>query len=350
MPRFVRQQEIEHEIGPTGRFLLRATSPDVEIRAHPQGSARVAIEFELKAGTDAEADELFDRVRYQISERAGALEVTEPRSSGGVGGIGRMLGLGSGQFETKVVAQVPVDADIAFEGVSGDVDVVGLHGPQEYRTVSGDLLLRDLAGDVRVRGVSSDVSIRAEHAVRLQVNTVSGDVSTIAPRYDRLHIVTVSGDVEIEGDLSREVETRVETVSGDVLLGLSGGTTLEVRALSSDVSIGLPHRAEGTRDRRRFVVGDGSARVVFSSMSGDLLARPPRRIAASAPVAPTAPIPPTPPMPPTAPTPPTPATSPTPPGAPVTTDDQLAILRALERGEISVDEAATRLAGRRPDA
>ena len=67
-------------------------------------------------------------------------------------------------------------------------------------------------------------------------------------------------------------------------------------------------------------------------MSGDVSVRPGRHLAA--------PIPPTPPTPPTAPTPPTP---------PVGVDEELAILRALESGEIGVDEAAARLAGRKTD-
>jgi hypothetical protein len=248
-----------------------------------------------------------------------------------VGSIARLLGLGASHFDSKVVAEVPAGAQVTFDGVSSDLDSFGFTGRQEYRMVSGDMTLRDLAGDIRVRGVSSDVSLRADAPIRLQLNTVSGDVSTVAPRYDALHIVTVSGDVEIEGELSRDQESRIETVSGDVQLSIHGGTTLEVRALSSDVSVSLPHRAEGSRDRRRFVIGDGAARVVFSSMSGDLTAGSPRRSV------------PTPPTPPAAPAPPV---APTPPVAPVSSGDELAILRALERGEISVDEAAARLAGR----
>jgi len=323
MPRFVRQQVIEHEIGPTGRFVLRVTTPDVDLRATDGPIATVRVEFELRADNDAHADQLLERVRFEVQERAGALEVTEQRhGAGGVGSIARLLGMGSGRFDSKVVAEVPAGAEVTFDGVSSDLDSFGFNGRQEYRMVSGDMTLRDLGGDLRVRGVSSDISLRAEAPIRLQLNTVSGDVSAVAPRYDALHIVTVSGDVEIEGELSRAEESRIETVSGDVQLSIHGGTTLEVRALSSDVSVSLPHRAEGSRDRRRFVIGDGAARVVFSSMSGDLIAGSPRR---------------------SVPMPPTPPTAPVPPTAP---GDELAILRALERGDITVDEAAARLARR----
>lgn len=180
--------------------------------------------------------------------------------------------------------------------------------------MSGALRLTDIGGDLRVRGVSADVSLRAAAAVRLELNTVSGDVSAMAPRFSALRIVTVSGDVELEGALPTDAESRLETVSGDVRVGVVNGLTIEVRALSSDVEVSVPHRSEGSRDRRRYVIGDGRARLVFRSMSGDLVAHAPRRLSPAA-------------------------------AAPAVPDDQLTILRALERGEIDVDEAARRLTG-----
>jgi hypothetical protein len=159
--------------------------------------------------------------------------------------------------------------------------------------------------------------------MRLEMNTVSGDVSAVAPRFDELRLVTVSGDVELEGEFAPRAQHRVETVSGDLSLGVVDGLTLEVRGLSSDTRVSVPHRSEGSRDRRRYVIGGGEGSLLFSSMSGDASVRPGRRL--------TAPIPPTPPT-------------------PADADDQLAILRALEAGEIDVDEAASRLARRRTGA
>lgn len=333
MATFVRTQQIEHPIGADGRFALRVTSPDVEIRPSTDGTARVSVQFELRAATDAEADELFERVRFHVRQGDGLLEVSEPKRNGGaIGGIGRVFGIGGGRAEASVSAEVPAGASLTYDGVSADLTVGGLGGDQEYRTVSGDLVLDRLAGTVRVRGVSSDVSIRADDPLRLEVNTVSGDVSAFAPRFDELRMVTVSGDVEIEGELAAERRHRIETVSGDLSIGVVGGMTLEVRGLSTDVDISVPHRSEGSRDRRRYVVGDGTADVLFSSMSGDVSARGSRRFAA-----PMAPIP------------PAPLRAPAPPSSPEPPEmdaaEQLEVLRSLERGEIDVDEAARRLAG-----
>ena len=197
---------------------------------------------------------------------------------------------------------------------------------QQYRTVSGDLVLDGVGGDVQIKGVSSDVSLRADAPLAsLEINTVSGDVSAFAPSIGLLRAVTVSGDLELEGVLADGPQHRIETVSGDLSLGVGDNLTVEVRGLSTDADVRLPHRSEGSRDRRRYVIGDGKPQLLFSSMSGDIEVRPPRRTSAVPPA----------PLPPPAPRPPA-----------VDQDEQMAVLRALERGEIDVEEATRRLAGR----
>jgi len=333
MATFVRTQEIEHAIGAEGRFALRVTSPEVEMRAIEGDTARVRVEFELRAATDAHADEAFGRLNYVVNRGDGLLEVAEPkRDAGGIATIAGILGLSSDRVETRVVVELPRRASVDFAGVSAEVTVTGLGGQQQFKTVSGDVVMSDLAGSITFKGVSSDVSIRAERPISLRANTVSGDLSAIAPRFDSAHIASVSGDIELEGDLAPGTTHRFETVSGDLSLGVVGGVTLEVRGLSSDVDVSVGHRSEGSRDRRRYVMGDGAASAQFSSMSGDVSVHAARRIAAPSP--PAAPTPPTPPIPPARPAAP-----------PMSEADQLAVLRALERGEIDVEEASRRLAG-----
>jgi hypothetical protein len=125
-------------------------------------------------------------------------------------------------------------------------------------------------------------------------------------------------------------------VSGDATFGLVGGATFEVRGIASDVSSDLDHRIEGRQDRRRVTVGSGGPTVLFNSMSGDLSINRPRRLDRLVPQPPAAPPPPLAPA-----TPPSSGPGPQPPSA----DEQLAILQALERGEIDVEEANRRLTG-----
>ena len=335
MATFVRVQEIEHPIGPTGRFHLRSTSSDVQLRGIGGDVARVRVEFEVQAASDAEADEAFEGIQFTVNAGEGILEVAEPRQANrGIGAITRMLRIAGVKVEASIIAEVPAHAAVTYDGVSGDLIAMRTLGTQEYKTVSGDIVLSDAGGHIRMNGVSGDVSLRADAAVWLQGNTVSGDLSAIAPRLEECRVVTVSGDVELDGYLSPGAPHRIETVSGDLSLGLSGGLTLEVRGLSTDVHISAAHRSEGSRERRRYIIGDGAASLLFSSMSGDVSVGPARRGGGAIP-------PPAPPAPPAAPAPPSPPAPAVDPAA------ELEILRAVERGEIGVEEAARRLAGDR---
>lgn len=338
MTGFTRIQEIEHQIGGTGRFVLRVTSSEVELRRTDGDTARVRVEFEVKADADAEADAIFDRLQLRVTTGDGFLEITEPKGAeDGLASIVRFLGGRGGSRAERIVAELPRETTITYAGVSGDLLATGLIGEQEYKTVSGDAVLSDAAGSIQISSVSGNVSLRGAGPIELRANTVSGDLSAFAPLLGRARVVTVSGDIELEGELGEAGEHRMESVSGDLSLGIVGGLRLEVRGLSTDVDVSLPHRAEGSRDRRRYVIGNGGPAVVFSSMSGDVSVGASRRFEGRA-------------APPEPPIPPRPPGLPIPPRARMTDEEQLGILRALEAGEIDVAEATRRLAGERADA
>lgn len=329
MATFVRTQSIDHEIGASGRLTLKVTSGDVVVRGVPGEEARLRATFEIRAASDEEADRFFSEAQLRVERGDGFLTVTEPDDHASIGAlVGRLLS-GRGRVELSVNAELPDRAETRLDCVSSDVIVEDLHGNQRYNTVSGDLSLTRIGGSLRVNSVSGDVTVRADQQIAVRADTVSGDLSVVAPVIAGLRANAVSGDVEIEGQLAVGEEYRVDTVSGDVGVGLFGGATFEVRGISSDVSSDLDHRIEGRQDRRRVVVGAGGPDFVFNSMSGDLSIRRPRRLDR---------LPPAPPAPPAAPSPPAPPS----PSA----DEQLAILEALERGEIDVEEATRQLSGR----
>lgn len=321
MATYGRTQTIEHRIGAGGRVAIRVTSSDTRIRAADGDTARVRAAFEIGAGSESDADHIYDEVQLSVNAGDGFLEIEEPRNLSRTTGraLARIFG-GEGRVNLTLEVEVPHGCELQFEGVSADVQVAGLLGSQRYRTVSGDLLLHEAGGSVRIDDTSGDLTIRATEALALHTNAVSGDLSVVAPHITALRVNSVSGDVELEGAFETAAEHRIDTVSGDVSVGLVGGATFEVRGLSTDISSRLPHRLEGRADQRRVVVGDGAARVRFSSMSGDLSIAAPRRLAAV----------------------------PAPEPAPRQTDE-MDILRAVERGEIDVDEAARRLAALRDE-
>lgn len=326
MARYVRTQAIEHPIGSDGRVVLKATAADVRVRGTDAEQAVMRATFEISASSDAEADALFERSRMRVAAGSGALAIEESNGSSLGEAIGRLF-TGRGTVDIDVELELPRGARLVLETISGEITVEGLHGEQRYATTSGDLYLEDAGGSLRIETVSGDVVVRARRPVSARVQAVSGDLALAAPRIDALRVQTVSGDVEVEGELGRSGEFRVETVSGDFSAGPIGSATFEVRGISTDISSDLDHRIEGRLDRRRLIIGTGQPTVVFSSMSGDLSVRRPRRVTAEVPAPELGPAPPE-----------------------LDEDAQMEILRALERGEIGVEEAARRLAGDGTDA
>lgn len=315
MATYVRTQTIDHPVGEAGRVSLNVTEGDIRARGIPGGDAHVRATFEIRATSEAEANRIFGEIQLRVTRGDGELSIGDEGTNASLGSIVSRLFRSNGHAELSVEADVPAAARLRLTSVSADTEVSGMRGDQRYRTVSGDLRLTELGGSVNVDTVSGDVSLRGNAPVAIQAQSVSGDLSITAPILRALRATTVSGDVEVEGELDGRGEYRIETVSGDLVVGLVGSAMFEVHGISTDVHSELDHRLEGQIDRRRLIIGTGGPRVAFNSMSGDISVRRARQLA------------------------------PVEHGPAPERATELEILRALERGEISVDEATRRLAG-----
>lgn len=334
---------IEHEVGPTGLLAIRLHSSAVRLRGVDGPTVRVA---------DPSGD-LQRSVR--IERGPGSLSIQADRTlSIGVGPVG----FAAGRKAPDLDIEVPYRATVVIETASGDIGVVGLTGDQRYRTASGEVELRDVSGQLALDAVSGDVAILTAGPSSVAARTVSGDLG-IRGDHDLAasRITTTSGDVRLEGRFSGPGPFSIETVSGDTTLAPTGGVRLEVRTVTGDVRSDVISAAEGTRGARTVVVGTGGATVTVRSISGDVHLVEPRSTDRSSaeirstnpPDPPDSPIAPAPAVPPIAPEAslrvarpePTTDDAPAPTGQP---GDPMTVLRALERGEIDVDEASRRLA------
>lgn len=336
MATYIRQQQINHSIGASGRLQIKVTDADVRVRPIDGDEVRLTAEFEIAAGSDEEADAVLEVAKLVVSSGPSYLDVRS-NEEGNLGSVigqwitGEQGGLGSAirhwvtgrpRVGVSLEVEAPRGCELRVETVSGDLVVESMTGEQRYSSVSGDQYLTELGGTLRLQTVSGDATVRANDPIRFRGETVSGDLSVIAPRLEEMRVSTVSGDLEIEGEPARGGEHRIESVSGDLVFGLVGDATFDVRGIATDIRAEMPHRVEGRMDRRRVVIGTGEPTVVFSSMSGDISVRHPRRVNARPDEAPAADT-----------------TRPIEPPA----SSSLEVLRALERGEIDVEEASRRL-------
>lgn len=135
---------------------------------------------------------------------------------------------------TRMVAHVPVGADIEISSTSGEVRLVGSLGVVRVHTASGDIQAGDAAkldattasGDFACGDVAGDVHI----------SSVSGDC-TVGRVGGRLDATLTSGDLRVE---SCDGDVLVSSTSGDVRVGRCGGSDISMRSISGDVRVGLP--------------------------------------------------------------------------------------------------------------
>jgi len=239
-----------------------------------------------------------------------------------------------------LAVELPSGATVVIDGTSTDIEATGLSGDQRYRTASGDLAIRDGGGTLSIEAVSGDVEVVTVIPTTMQVRTVSGDLAIRAAGILGLRAVTTSGDVRLTGSFEGPGPFSLETVSGDAILAPTGAVRLEIRTIAGDIQHDLDARVEQVNGRRTIVIGDNGPTLSFRSTSGDLRVVRPDALAGARP--PAGPV---------HPEPPKPASPPTAPGADASdhsepaTQEELAILEALERGDIDVAEADRRLSG-----
>ncbi|MEP7158610.1 MAG: DUF4097 family beta strand repeat-containing protein [Chloroflexota bacterium] len=303
--------EIRHRIGANGVFSLGNVSGDIRLRGTDTDEV-IAI-----ARSDHGRS---DKLPLVVRRSEGSLSIEIDQRGPLPFGLG-WRGVPGVDFEITV----PRGARVDVNSVSSDIDVTGLVGEQSYKTVSGDLQVMNVGGRLSLTSVSGDIEVGASEPIEADVSSTSGDLDVSGPVLRAMRLRTVSGDIEIRGAFDTGAQHNVETVSGDVEIESTTGLTVEVR---KGIDLG-----GGPKQR---VVGDGAARLRFRSLSGDL------HVAGSSPEKGVKDVPYTPFTPPA---PPTPPAAPAPFAQERQAADSLEILRALERGEIDIEEASRRLEG-----
>ena len=249
-------------------------------------------------------------------------------------------------IEVPRAAMTGGSARVRVRTANGDVKLDEVMGTIDVATANGEVTVSDAGGDISIHAANGDLSLERPSG-RVTARTATGDVSIKGGELSRFTLTTVNGDATVETGLTGD-SSRIESVNGDIRLDLtlpaSTGGTLSVRSVSGDAHVAPPFRAVAKRTWRIGPGGDGGPSVAIKTVSGDLHVRGTlmgemTRSAESNDVGP--------------PVPPEPPTPPMPPAPPVVTadmanDPRLAILRAVERGELDIEEAMRQLDGLGP--
>lgn len=314
---------LEHVIGATGRFHLRQFSGSIRIsgvdgttvRVRDRGDRALAESFRVEAG-------------------AGQLSLTAPDRSG----LDFVLALGR-RSSPDLEVEVPNGAEVSIETASADLAASRLAGRTRIRTASGNVTLDGVSGTVEIVAVSGDVRVVTDAGLDLKAQTISGDVSVRASRLGRAEIATTSGDVRLDAALSGSGPFRIETISGDATIVGRTGIRVESQSITGEVVSDLPHRRGSAPGRKAIVLGDGGTPFTFRSVSGGLRLIAPRDALPTEVIRERKPA-----VPPVEPGASSSAQPSVAPGTPGKEGARLDVLRALERGELTVEAAMQRIA------
>ena len=211
--------------------------PTVRCEPSPDGGHRLTIEYRNKKKWFA--------IGRGVVIRLVVPPATRIEGSSGAADLDANGTLGSLSFKTG-------SGDLRFENVDGDVDLTCASGDIEGRSVGGHLGFKGASGDIDVGTVRAGATVRS----------ASGDIRI--GRVDGPTIITVgSGDVKLHQVGPGSVNVRA--ISGDVEIGVRGGlgVWLDVSSTSGDVHSGLAGD-----------VGDGDAvpdlELTLNTVAGDI--------------------------------------------------------------------------------
>jgi len=309
---------LEHRIGPRGRFSLRQASGDIVLRGVEGDTVRV------KSLDDKPLSEIFD---IDLGD-----DRVDVHQRGGFDMGMRLFSRGAG---ADLRIEVPHGASVSVDTGSADIDASDLSGSKSFRTASGEVRLHRFAGSVEVETVSGEIEIDGSAPLDMALKSVSGDVSVRVPSARRLDLGTTSGDIRLDAELAGNGPFAIRSISGDATIVARMGFRVEAESITGDLSSDLPSKRESLPGRKVLVVGRPGPTLSFRSVSGDLHVAEARDAAPVITTTTTEEA-----MDDTLVTNDKPVDEPEATG---TEDKRLEILRALERGDITVAEATDQL-------
>jgi hypothetical protein len=265
-----------HEFDTPGKTRLRVKNAAGLISVDPSETGRTTVELQALRDDDA-TREAIERATVEMNGNEISVEI-------GVGGKGFGVGPAWISFgrspQVGVRIRCPEGTDLECTTASADVAATGRLGEVEVKTASGDLSVEHVAR-LRVQSASGDVrAATIDGEARLQtvsgdvrLGTVTGPVSAtlvsgdfaLEEAHTDLSAKTVSGDQRIGA--IRAGEIKIQSVSGDVRIGIRPGTRLQIDAnsVSGDVSSELD-----VKDAPSTTPSGSEARLQAKTVSGDI--------------------------------------------------------------------------------
>jgi DUF4097 and DUF4098 domain-containing protein YvlB len=289
-PETIERVNKSFKVGPTGTLDIGNVSGDVVV--NEGGTDTIVVDAVKKfRGAQSDAKDQLARTQVTMEERAGRVEVRTvyDRSTRNI------------KTSVDYTVTAPAGTTVFAHSVSGDVRVSNIKGEVRADTVSGDVtatntpgatLVKTVSGDATVSGVSNgnelrvssisgDVTVNGAKARAIDADSISGDVHMTSVACDRASAKSISGDITFGGGLVKAGRYEFKSQSGNIQLTLAGapGFELDANSFSGNVRSDLPITlrageqagGRGPGKKIRGTHGDGSAQLVLTSFSGDIV-------------------------------------------------------------------------------
>jgi DUF4097 and DUF4098 domain-containing protein YvlB len=234
---------MQHVFETPGAVRLRISigAGDIQVET----ADRAVTEIDLVALNRA-AEEAIAEMTVRCEERGGRYEVLVEEPKRGI--VASLFNSAEIGVRVRCPHEVDVDlqtgsADARVQGVvssaraksgSGDMAFDAVRGDLEANSASGDVIAGDVSGACAVKTASGDVRVTSVGG-ELVANLVSGDLD-VRRADGPVSVQSVSGDQHIRAISVGEV--RLQSVSGDIYVGVRPGLRLYIDAssVSGDMS------------------------------------------------------------------------------------------------------------------
>ena len=278
--------EKEMEVGVPLRLEVATGSGDIRVQRGEDGKLRVTSDFEVRAGSQEEAEDLARRIREDPPIEAEGDLVK-------VGGLSR-YGLGTWPEGPSVVfdfsVSAPFDTEVRVKSGSGDEEVRSLKGPVTAEAGSGDIRVQDVEEHVEIDTGSGDSAVaRVRSSVSadtgsgdLDLGEIGGEISVHIGSGDAqlrclggsMHVAIGSGDVSLESPVPDGVEWVLKAGSGDVTLHVPSDSrfNLSARSVLGEIETGFGLRPSGGIGKRvEGKVGENpTSSITIKTAHGDI--------------------------------------------------------------------------------
>ncbi len=186
---------------------------DIRIQTSSDATVKVVAHEKIKAGSEAEADEILQKLSLTIEQQGGGVLAAAAYEKQGSG-----FHFGSWPpVQVDFTVTIPVTYNVELKTSGGDVTVGDLQGKVTARTSGGDIALGKIAGEIHAATSGGNVRL-AEGLAEVKLGTSGGDIR-VGRAVGPTDLDTSGGNIEIK---SVENTLYASTSGGDVIAGIAG--------------------------------------------------------------------------------------------------------------------------------